>query len=77
MSIKKFAAATAALSLVSAPVFAQSTDRVAPRVQASSVDPDASDLEGRSGIVVAALAAAAVIAGIIIIADDDDEPTSP
>lgn len=77
MKFGKMAAGVAALSLVTAPVAAQSVDSRAPavdRVGANSTDSE--QLEGENGILIAVLAAAAVIAGIIIIADDDD-PTSP
>jgi len=74
MKFNKLAAATAALSLVAAPVAAQS---VAPAVEhVAATNAGGEQLEGENGILIAILAAAAVIAGIIIIADHDD-PTSP
>ena len=77
MKFGKLAAGFAALSLVAAPVAAQSANSVAPAVERVGAKSSTSDkLEGENGILIALLAAAAVIAGIIIIADDDD-PTSP
>lgn len=62
--MRKFAMALGAVSLVAAPVAAESF-RVDTPVE------DASELEGNSTIF-ALLGAAAVIAGIIILASDDD-----
>ncbi|WP_298464547.1 hypothetical protein [uncultured Erythrobacter sp.] len=73
MKLRSAALATAAISLVTAPVVAQAT------LDRSSAPIEGESLEG-NGILIAILAAAAVIAGIIIIADDDDdedEPVSP
>jgi len=74
MKLRSAVLATAALSLVAAPVFAEASfDRtVAPA--------EGEELEGTSGILIAVLGVAAVVAAIIIIADDDDdddEPVSP
>jgi len=78
MKFGKLAAGIAAISLVAAPVAAQSVNNVAPAVDRVAAQSSSSEeLEGENGILIAVLAAAAVIAGIIIIADDDDEPTSP
>lgn len=71
--IKHILATTAAIGLMSTPVFAQA-DRLPAPVE------DSEGLEGENGILIAIIAAAAVIAGIIIIASDEDEddlPTSP
>lgn len=77
MKFGKLAAGIAAVSLVAAPVAAQSVNSVAPAVERVSANSSSSEkLEGENGILIAILAAAAVIAGIIIIADDND-PTSP
>jgi hypothetical protein len=77
MKFGKLAAGLAVMSLVAAPVVAQSTSSLAPAVERVSANSSSSEkLEGGNGILIAILAAAAVIAGIIIIADDDN-PTSP
>ncbi|MEH6827565.1 hypothetical protein [Parasphingorhabdus sp.] len=77
MKFGKLAAGVAAISLVAAPVAAQSANSSAPAVERIGVSSSSSEkLEGENGILIAILAAAAVIAGIIIIADDN-EPTSP
>lgn len=77
MKFGKLAAGIAAVSLVAAPVAAQSANSRATAVERIGADSVSSEkLEGENGILIALLAAAAVIAGIIIIADDND-PTSP
>ena len=75
MKFGKLAGALAAVSLVAAPVMAQS----APAVERVSAKTDATEkMEGDSRVIFALLAAAAIIAGVIITADnDDDNPTSP
>jgi hypothetical protein len=76
MKFGKLAAGVAAISLVAAPVAAQSANSPAPAVERIGANSSSSEkLEGENGILIA-IPAAAVIAGIIIIADDN-EPTSP
>jgi len=73
MKLRNAALATAAISLVAAPVVAEASfDR-------STAPSEGESLDGGNGILIAILAAAAVIAGIILIADDDDDddPVSP
>ena len=71
MKFRTFAAATAALSLATAPAVAQSTvSRDAAPVSAESE-------VGGTGVILGILAAAAIIAGIIIAADGgNDDPVS-
>jgi len=77
MKFGKLAASVAAVTLVAAPVAAQSANSSAPAVERVGANSSSAEqLEGENGILIALLAAAAVIAGIIIIADDND-PTSP
>jgi hypothetical protein len=77
MKFGKLAAGIAAVSLVAAPVAAQSANSLAPAVERAGANSSSSEnLEGSNGILIAILAAAAVIGGIIIIADDNN-PTSP
>lgn len=74
MIFRKFAAATAMVSLAATPAIAEANlDRgVAPIEGEAELG-----AEGGTGIIIAILAAAAIIAGIIIAADsEDDEPVS-
>jgi hypothetical protein len=75
-------AAIAAVSLLSAPVLAQSASTASKAVGVSkvkrvgSVTKEESKIGGGSGVIVAVVAAVAVIGGIILLSDDDDA-TSP
>lgn len=71
MKIRNLAAAAAALSLVAAPVVAQSASE-----RSSAPAEEGSEMGGTSWIL-AILAFAAIIAGIIIAVDGDDDPVSP
>lgn len=84
MRFGKFSlAAVAAVSLVSAPVMAQSLSPVAKAVGTSKVSragaaTSEESKQGGSGLIIALIAAAAVVGGIVIAAgNDDDNPTSP
>jgi len=69
--MKKAVMALAGLSLISAPVVAQSVPAIAPVS-------DESELGGGSaGIFAAAMIAGIVAMVVIVAADDDDEPASP
>ena len=72
MTLKNILAATAAMSLVTAPVVAQAA---APARTGAEVG-DAENLRG--GFIIPLIALVAVILGILAATgDDDDPPTSP
>ncbi len=71
MKFRNLAAATAALSLLAAPVVAQA----APQRAAAPTE-EGSEIRGSSWII-ALLAFAAIIAAIIIALKDDNDPVSP
>lgn len=78
MSFRKASvAAMAALSLTSAPVFAQAASPVASQARAGVSLQEENQLGG--GFIIPLLALAAVIAGILVVVggDDEDRPTSP
>ncbi len=71
MTIRKIAAAAAALSLTAAPVMAQAaTERTAAPVEEGSE-------MGGSALIIGILALAAIIAAIVIATDGSDDPVSP
>lgn len=68
MKFRNFAVATAAISLAASPAIAEvASDRAAAPVEGQS------ELEGKSGLLIALLAAAAIIAGIVVAADSGDD----
>jgi len=66
MKFRNFAVATAAISLAASPAIAEVAAERAP-VEGQS------ELEGKSGLLIALLAAAAIIAGIVVAADSGDD----
>lgn len=74
MRVKNIVLGMAAASLVSAPVIAQASDRVAAPVAGESA---LGYPESATQLIVLGLIAAAIIAGIALTDDDDDEATSP
>jgi hypothetical protein len=73
MKFRNLAAATAALSLISAPVMAQANVE-----RASAPATDQSELHGSAGtLIIAILAILAIIAAAAIASNDHNSPVSP